>query len=242
MTRMGDSIRRRSGGGRSRAARRSPRDGTRPREGGGESSLDLRTWLLAGLGGAAAAFAAGWLIAVFVVFPKPALARDEVAVPDLTGLSVDEARTRLGAMRLEVGRVREMVHATAAPGAIIAQDPLGGQRLRPGAEVGLAVSRGRARVTVPDVVGMPADAAIELARRLGFATERMEEPTVEAAGRVLRTRPAGGTQAELPARLLLVVSAGGLAPPDTAMAPDTGPRVDERGKMLSEGTEPDSDD
>jgi len=240
MTRMGDSIRRRSGG-------RRPRDGKPPRErgrvAGTGSALDVKKWLLAGLGGAVAAFGAGWLVAVFVLFPKPALARDEVAVPDLTGLSVEQARAQLSSMRLELGDARELVHPTADPGAIVAQDPLAGQRLRPGAEVAVAISRGRARVTVPDLVGMPADAALELARRVGFDTERMEEPTVEEAGRVLRTRPAAGERAELPARLVLVVSAGGLAPPDTAPAvTDSAAPPDESGKILSGAHEAATDD
>ena len=223
MTQMGDSIRRRSGGGgrgRGRGAGKPPREGTRARGRAGESSpsLDWKRWILGGLGGALLAFVMGWLIAVYVLFPKPALARDEVAVPSLEGMSLEEASSALATARLDLGRVREMVHPTARRGEVIAQDPVSGQRLRPGSEVRVAVSQGRARVTVPDLVGMPADAALELARRVGFEPERMEEPTVEEAGRVLRTQPAAGERAELPARLLLVVSAGGLAPPDTLPA------------------------
>mgnify|MGYP006199818483 CR=1 FL=1 len=48
--------------------------------------------------GVALAFALGWGIAVFVIFPKPALARDEVAVPSLTGLTMEGAREELGDM------------------------------------------------------------------------------------------------------------------------------------------------
>lgn len=210
---MGDSIRRRRGWRRGRG----DEPGTGTRTGGGHG-LDLKRWILGGIGGAALAFLLGWLIATQLMFPKPALAGDEVMVPDLTGISVDQARAELALQQLEVGRLLEMVHPEAERGVVVAQDPIPGMRLRPGAEVRLAVSRGRARATVPDLVGMPADAAIELAQRIGFEIERQDEPTIEAAGTVLRTRPVAGQQLEVPAPLTIVVSAGGLAPPDTAPA------------------------
>ena len=235
MTQMGDSIRRRRGRGARGGRGEQPATRTRA----DAPSLDWKRWILWGVGGAALAFVLGWVVATQILFPKPALARDEVAVPDLTGLSLTEAREQLAEARLEIGPVREMVHPTERRGVVVAQDPVEGQTLRPGSEVGVAVSQGRARVTVPDLVGMPADAALELARRVGFEPERVDEPTVEEAGTVLRTEPAAGDQAELPARLVLVVSAGGIAPPDTAppvtepIEPDA-PVVDESGKVLSE--------
>jgi hypothetical protein len=217
---MGDSIRRRRGWRRGR--RDEPGTGTPTGTRGGDK-LDLKRWILGGIGGAALAFLLGWLIATQLMFPKPALAGDEVMVPELAGLTLDQARAELAMQQLEVGRLVEMVHPDAPRGAVVAQDPIPGMRLRPGAEVRLAVSRGRARATVPDLVGMPADAAIELAQRIGFEVERQDEPTIEEAGTVLRTRPAAGQQVEVPAPLTIVVSAGGLAPPDTAPAvPDSG--------------------
>ena len=244
MTQMGDSIRRRSGRGSGRGGGKQPGTGTRTRTGSGGPSLDWKRWILGGLGGAAFAFLLGWILATQLFFPKPALARDEVAVPDLTGLTLTEARERLADARLEIGPVREMVHPEARRGVVVAQDPVEGQRLRPGAEVGVAVSQGRARVTVPDLAGMPADAALELARRIGFEPEREDEETIEPAGTVLRTDPAAGQQAELPASILVVVSAGGLAPPDTAPAvtEPIAPRTDEDGKVLSEGFDAETDD
>ena len=239
MTQMGDSIRRRTGGGRPRGERK-PR---RARAGAGPS-LDWKRWLLWGLGAATFAFLLGWIVATQILFPKPALARDEVAVPDLAGMTLAEAEEELANARLEVGRVREMAHPDAARGEVVAQDPVSGQRLRPGGEVRLAVSRGRARVTVPDLVGMPIDAALELARRVGFEPQRVDEPTIEEAGTVLRTEPAAGGQTELPARLVLVASAGGLAPPDTAppVTDPIDPRGEAMGKVLRDDLDAETND
>ncbi|HUF13029.1 MAG TPA: PASTA domain-containing protein [Longimicrobiales bacterium] len=225
MTRMGDSIRRRRGRGGASRGDAAAGTGGAPWSGRGSSRRPMRwsRWIPGGLLAIALAFGLGWLIAVTVLFPKPALARDEVAVPDLSGLTLDEAAAELAPMRLRPGDIRELVHPTAPDGEVVAQDPLPGQWLRPGAAVRLALSQGRARVTVPDLAGMPAEAAIALAQRIGFETLREDEPTLEAAGRVLRTRPAAGTQAELPADLIVVVSGGGLAPPvDTAPADPIG--------------------
>ena len=218
MTQMGDSIRRRRGSRRGRRGEPGGADVVR-----GDRALDLKRWLLGGLGGAALAFLLGWLIATQLMFPRTALAGDEVMVPELTGRMLEDARAQLESARLGVGPVVEMVHPRAMPGEVIAQGPIAGMLLRPGAEVRLAVSRGRARATVPDLVGMPADAAIELARRIGFEPTREEEPTIEEAGTVLRTRPVAGQQAEVPAPLMIVVSGGGLAPPEPEpVVPDTG--------------------
>lgn len=231
---MGDSIRRRSGRGRGKGARPGTRTGAR--SGTGVPALDYRRWAMWVGGGAVFAFLLGWLIATQILFPRPALARDEVAVPNLTGLSVEEAREQLSDARLELGRVREMVHPDARRGGVIAQDPVSGQRLRPGAQVSVAVSQGRPRVTVPELTGMPIDAALALAERIGFETEQVEEATVEEAGRVLRTNPAAGQSADLPATLVIVVSAGGLAAPEAApRAIDSAegePARDASGKIL----------
>ncbi len=222
MTNMGDSIRRRQGG-RPRAKKPAVA-GTRARGAAGPE-LTWWHWIAGGLGGALAAFGIGYLFAVFVLFPKPALARDEVAVPELQGMSVEEARDELSQAQLVVGNVSEMVHPSARAGDIVAQDPLAGQRLRPGAVVHVAVSRGRARVSVPSLEGMPADAAIELAQRVGFEVERVEEAS-EVAGTVLRTEPAGGTQSELPARLRVFVGDGSIVPVDTTPAQPADPALE----------------
>jgi hypothetical protein len=90
---------------------------------------------------------------------------------------------------------------------------------------------------------MPIDAALELARRVGFEPQRSDEPTIEEAGSVLRTEPAAGTQAELPARLVIVASAGGLEPPDTTPA-ITEPidAVEPMGKVLRDDFEAERND
>src|SRR5688572_3336399 len=98
MTNMGDSIRRRQGG---RPRAKKPAAAGR-RRGAGAPPLTWWRWIAGGVAGALAAFGIGYLCAVFVLFPKPALARDEVAVPELQGLTVEEARDQLAATQLEI--------------------------------------------------------------------------------------------------------------------------------------------
>jgi serine/threonine-protein kinase len=169
-------------------------------------------------------FVIGYIIAVYLIFPPAQTAAEGIPVPDLGGSSIGEAEAVLAAAGLGGLDVMELPHPTAAAGTIIAQSPLPGQQLRPGAGVRVAISQGRARVRVPDVQGFAADRADALLRRTGFAVVYASEQSMAAAGRVLRTDPPAGQELILPATVTIVASAGPPAPPppDT-IPPDTIP-------------------
>lgn len=192
------------------------------------SGMRIWRWMLGGLLGGAAAFGIGYLIAVLVLFPRPALAGDEVAVPDLTGQTLADARAALNDQDLTTGEVRGLAHPTVPRGVVVAQSPLAGQRLGPGAAVRLAVSTGPATVVVPDLTGLPFPSARELAERIGLQVARRNEISMEAApGTVLRTEPGAGDEVAAESRVTLVVSEAVPAPAfgdtlaDSAAAVDT---------------------
>jgi beta-lactam-binding protein with PASTA domain len=208
---LGDSVRRRSGG-RSRAAP------ARPRIAGGWAR-----WLPIAAAALVLPFVIGWAIATFLIFPPgdPA-GLDGVAVPSLLGRTAEDAQRELVGASLGSLETWQLPHPTRPPGTIIAQNPLPGQWLRPGAPVQVAISTGRPRGVVPDLAGFQADRAEALLTRLGFGTRRRAEPSDAPADRVLRLEPAPGSEHELPATITLVVSEGP-PEPEPLPAPDTLP-------------------
>jgi serine/threonine-protein kinase len=73
-----------------------------------------------------------------------------VQVPDVQGLSEADARQRLLAMGLKVGRVEEREHPTAAPGTVLSQSPGPNQRVNREAPVDLVISKGPPAPLIPD--------------------------------------------------------------------------------------------
>ncbi len=195
---LGESIRR----------RRHLDQGSRPPAGPAPRVRWVR-WILAGLASIALSFGAGYVIAAQVLFPAPEAPQEDVAtvpVPRLTGKELTAAQGEVETLGLAVGRVRWLPHSDQPAGTVLAQDPLPGQRLRSGGEVRLAVSSGRAQARVPDVVGLPFDAATQLAERMGFEVNRRTETHAGPAGYVLDVQPRVGTERVLPASITLIVS------------------------------------
>jgi hypothetical protein len=163
-------------------------------------------WLLAGLVVLGGTFAGGWGIAVFKLFPPPPPAGDVVRVPAVVGRSLADAERSLHDAGLMLESQQWIPGRTESPGVVLAQSPLPGQLLRPGAGVRLSVSGGRPRAVLPDLLGLPLAGAQGTLRRAGFDVDVIEEYSLLPAGRVLGIEPPPGTEHELPASILLYVS------------------------------------
>lgn len=209
--RIGDSIRRRTGSGTSRAPR------------GGAPLGPVARWLGLALIFALVAFGTGYAIAARVLFPPPPETDAGVAVPSLVGRSADDARRELSERGLDVAEVLELPHPDRPAGVVIAQSPLAGQRLRPGAGVSLGISSGPPRARVPDVTGLLAERAAALASMAGFQVEQQFEESELPAGTVIRIEPEPGTELLVPAPLALIVSSGPPPLPEDSLAPELVP-------------------
>ncbi|MEX2281598.1 MAG: PASTA domain-containing protein [Gemmatimonadota bacterium] len=155
-----------------------------------------------------ALFFGGYLIAVYWMFPAPAAPTDGVVVPDLRGMSLSMARDRLAPLGLETGDTVSIPHNQTPMGLIIAQTPLPGQQARAGGSVSVGLSSGQPSVTIPNVVGYGARRAQNLLQRLGFEVSQSLEESERPNGTVLRSQPDAGNKLSLPARVMIVVSAG----------------------------------
>ncbi|AXE53738.1 Stk1 family PASTA domain-containing Ser/Thr kinase [Aurantimicrobium sp. MWH-Uga1] len=88
----------------------------------------------------------GALVQVFVSTGK-----SKVAIPDVSGLPIEEAKTTITDAGFKVGLVTESTNPTVAAGAVIATDPVFGTQRFQGATVNISVSNGK--IDIPDVRG-----------------------------------------------------------------------------------------
>lgn len=205
---LGESMRRRRGGRRSGGSAAKPRRSAGP-------GLSWRRWLLFGALAVVLAFGVGYLASIFVFFPVPEEAvSGGVPVPDLVGDDLDQARAELRAVGLALGEVTELADDDAAPGVVLAQSSLGGQQLRAGGTVDVAVAARRGEARVPPVVGLTADAAIAVLGMAGLEAQRREIDGEDIAGRVVGTDPQPGAPVRRPGPVTLLVSAGVPALPE----------------------------
>jgi serine/threonine-protein kinase len=178
-------------------------------------------------------FLAGYLTADLWLTPgsNPSEAGRLVMVPELVGLSDQEARSRLEEVGLEHGVRSAVSHPDAPEGAVLAQSPIPGQKVRPGAPVVVTLSRGPEVHSIPDVSGLSARQASIVLDRLGFRVNSREANHSTEAGRAFGTEPGPGTELTVPADVTLLVSKGS---PLTTVPDLSGRHIDDALELLSE--------
>ncbi len=155
-----------------------------------------------------------------------------VEVPDVTGLTVTQARGALAQAAhvdpadapLRVGG--RAYSESVAVGDVIAQTPQAASRIeRASLDLVVRVSRGTAYAAVPDVEGASQEDALASLRQIGFAASvRAEESWEVTAGHVISSDTPAGDEARRPGPIGIVVSSG----PPRAPVPDVrGAAVDD---------------
>jgi beta-lactam-binding protein with PASTA domain len=161
-------------------------------------------WAIVVIGG----FLSAYLLIAFVVFPSGLVPRD-VSVPNVVGLSFDDAARRLATRGLRGIRGQDRFHAASPKGTVLEQTPHSGAHDVEGATVTLVLSGGPQMGRVPSVVGSSreeAEAALEAAGfDVGEVTERVSPAP---RGQVIESQPAPEANVSVPATVALVVSAG----------------------------------
>jgi eukaryotic-like serine/threonine-protein kinase len=121
----------------------------------------------------------------------------QVAVPDVVGLTRQEAQQTLGNQGFQVATAEEGSDS-ADPGTVLRQDPAAGAQSDPGATVTIVVARAIPTVDVPDVLGQSATEAADTLTAAGLEPRTSLQDTTDPSedGIVLDQRPAPGTQAK----------------------------------------------
>ncbi len=159
----------------------------------------------------AAGFALAYLLVAFVVFPSGVIPRD-VKVPNVTGLTFDEAVQRLQQAGFKAEQGEQRFNNSAPKMTVLAQSPPPGSREGVGNPVTLVVSGGQRVVAVPTVTGMTKIEAQAVLEKEGFDVgDASEAPSNAPRGSVIATRPAAGAQISVPSTVSLVLSGGAAA-------------------------------
>jgi serine/threonine-protein kinase len=181
-----------------------------PREPNEGTDGRRRTRWLISIGLVAAFFGGGYLVAAQWVFPggRPSEDPSLVQVPELVGLTEEEAQGRLDRLGLEYTVRSGVTHHLAPEGAVLAQDPLPGQYTRPGAPVYVSMSRGPELHVLPDVAGLSERQAVIVLERLGFSVVVDRVTHTLEPGRAIETIPEAGTELAVPTEVTLIASEG----------------------------------
>jgi serine/threonine-protein kinase len=128
--------------------------------------------------------------------------------PDLVGQPVAKVRTALEDIPVVPTEVQDYDEDTPV-GSVTGFDPEPGTELRRDQPVTVFVSRGRAPVDVPNVIGQPADAAQANLESQGFTVARTEGRSADVAtGSVMAVSPAPGAEAPYGSEVTVQVSVG----------------------------------
>ncbi len=136
--------------------------------------------------------------------------RAAVEVPDLRGMTLDEATRVAGEHQLKVEVARRVFHSEIAEGRVVAQEPEANRKIRIGREIKLTLSRGYEMVIVPDLIGksqLEAELALE-SSRLRLGDIYMEPNNEIPKNYVARQKPEAGTSIQKDARIDLYLSLG----------------------------------
>lgn len=123
------------------------------------------------------------------------LGPERYGVPQLAGLTLDDAKQALAEANLVAGQVSGEWSETVASGLVVSSGYGAGEQLKRDTPVDLAISKGREPLNVPNVVDKPKDEAAKTITDLGFQVAYSDEK-VDAkvpAGSVISQDPANGS-------------------------------------------------
>ena len=179
----------------------------------------------------------GWLIALIVLlllavggagyywFTHRPVESDEVEVPDLTDLTMEQARARANEYELTIKEGENVYSTEIAENRIADQDPHKGTTVKKGTTVTVYLSKGSKEGTIPNLIGMneQSDNIKSYVESYGYKLGKIrEETSTERAGQIIIQDPAPGPPMEKGADINIWVSNGkgveeGKVPPVTGL-------------------------
>ncbi|HEX5493254.1 MAG TPA: Stk1 family PASTA domain-containing Ser/Thr kinase [Mycobacteriales bacterium] len=131
-----------------------------------------------------------------------------VDVPQVIGLTKQQAAAKLSAAHLKLGTTNFEASAAKDKNKVVAQQPGQGVPLIEGSQVDITVGQGPETVAVPSVKGMTYDAAASLLNSQGLTPARQDKDSSEPEGTVLGSSPDTGQQVAKEQTVTVFVSNG----------------------------------
>ena len=133
-----------------------------------------------------------------------------VIVPDVTGMTKENAQNEIKSAELSVGNIEVQHHSSVPTGQVISQVPVAGTEVYQGSNVALVLSSGPVMVTVPNVAGMTepyARLAIEVSG-LTVGTLITQYHNTVPEGQVISQTPAAGINVPHGSKVSFTLSMG----------------------------------
>ncbi|MBE6022377.1 MAG: Stk1 family PASTA domain-containing Ser/Thr kinase [Cellulosilyticum sp.] len=151
---------------------------------------------------------------------------EEVEVPNLENLTVNEVTTQLSQLGLRVGDTTYEYDENSESGQIIGQQPSYGTKVPEGTEIDLVISRGPEKdesITVPNLYGSTVEEARSMLGGMNLSLGRQtEEESDEPAGTIIRQSVSVGSSVEAGTKINVTVSKGPKEEPETSPSPEIG--------------------
>lgn len=122
--------------------------------------------------------------------PEPQL----IEVPDLIGLTQEEARAKLRDAHLTLGAVGFQPATAAQIGRVLVQKPDAGSKVAHGTSIDVVIGSEQVLVTVPDFAGSSLGQARSLIAQANLTVGKIEPPTAPDAGIVSAQEPKSASQ------------------------------------------------
>ncbi len=167
-------------------------------------------WVLAGLMVVALLLLGAYLMNGLLFDDAP----QRSAVPDVVGMTEDDARLAIADAGFVVGRISRETSETVEADLVIEQDPNRDVFADPGSSVGFVLSLGKPEVQVPAVVGSLRKDARTQMLALNLKVRFEEEDSDEDKNQVLSTDPPAGTSVAEGTTIVIVYSDGPEQVPD----------------------------
>ncbi|GIH18678.1 Stk1 family PASTA domain-containing Ser/Thr kinase [Rugosimonospora africana] len=141
------------------------------------------------------------------------LGPERYTVPNEQGRAYSEAAGALTAMKMVPKRVDKYDDSLPA-GFVLSTDPGPGTIVPPGAQITVNVSKGKAPIQVPNVIGQDQATATQQLTGLGLKVATTQQQSDKPAGQVINQSIPDGAGVEKDATIILTVSSG---PPQVAV-------------------------
>ncbi|MGI6037657.1 MAG: Stk1 family PASTA domain-containing Ser/Thr kinase, partial [Limnochordia bacterium] len=165
-----------------------------------------------------------------MIFPE------EVTVPDLVGITVEEATSRLQSRDLYIEVERRIYHGEVPVNHIISQNPPANRQVKKFRTISVVVSRGPELVNIPDIIGLPLREARVALDRSGLVVGTIDEEYHDqiAPGQIIGQDPPPGQRLETGTSVDLIVSLGREGAPPVQLPDLRGLMVEDAQRQLEQ--------